>query len=68
MMMSSCLVRGTKALSLAALSGSLVQELSEAKICLIHETVVQHKNKFLGPLYGANLTIVKIHNCHIYTR
>ena len=66
--MSSCLVRGTKALSLAALSGSLVQELSEAKICLIHETVVQHKNKFLGPLYGANLTIVKIHNCPIYTR
>ena len=66
--MSSCL-KGTKQLSLAALAmmGSLVQEL-DAKICLIHETVVQHRKKIMGRIYGANLTIVKIHNCPIYTR
>lgn len=66
--MSSC-VKGTKQLSFAALAfvGSLVQEL-DAKICLIHETVVQHRKKILGRVYGANLTIVRIHNCPIYTR
>ena len=46
--MSSC-VKGTKQLSFAALAfvGSLVQEL-DAKICLIHETVVQHRKKNPG--------------------
>ncbi|KAK7104955.1 uncharacterized protein [Littorina saxatilis] len=39
-----------------------------AKMCLLHERVVQQKRNFLGRPYLANVTLVKIHNCPVYTR